>query len=153
MAYRKVCPTCQRPFQQGSGLGTRLIDITKRAIARELGRNMAKATTAVQRYGNNQRGSGILGSILKSKPVRMVGKAVVQNVADRAIQAIAPVPERRRVTKKKKKKRVRATVKKQVGSGLAVAGLLKAAPALVKTIGAAATGTLVSHVLNKAINR
>ena len=155
MGYGNRCPTCPRPLQRGSGLASSFSSIAKRAMARELGRKMAAATLAVQNYGTRQQqGSGLMKTIISSKPVRTVGKAIVEALADRAVAAIAP-PKKKRPTQRRRKnpqpkRRKRPPV--QTGSGLPLLALMaSAAPLIGKSAGLGALGALVNHGVQKAL--
>lgn len=163
MGYGNRCPTCLRPWQRGSGIVSSFSSIAKRAMARELGRKMAAATLAVQKYGNQrqskQRGSGLVKTIFSSKPVRTVGKAVVEALAGKAVDALtSPKEKQRRQRQRQRRKNPQSKKRKrppvQSGSGIPLLALMaSAAPLIGKSAGLAALGTLVNHGVQKALGR
>ena len=161
MGYGNRCPTCLRPLQTGRGIGSTFTSIAKRAMARELEKKMALATLAVQRYGRQQqqqKGSGLIKTIASSKPVRTVGNAIVEALANRAIEAIAPPKkrtvntQRRRTTRTVTNPRKKRKAVSQTGSGLPLLSLMAAAaPLMGKSVGLGALGALVNHGVQKAL--
>lgn len=166
MGYGNRCPTCLRPFssnQTGKGTGSHFSIIAKRAMAREMGKEMAEVALRMQRAGythqlQTQKGSGALKTIVTSKPVRGVGKAAIEALASRAIQALAP-PKKRVSTRRKKtaSPRKKTTTKRrkvisQIGGALTLLSLLAtAAPLIGKTVGLGSLGALVNHGVQKAL--
>ena len=169
MGYGDRCPTCLRPFtsnQTGRGLTSSFGGIVKRAMAREMGRRMAGMAIRLQNAGNpcrsqTQKGSGIIKSILTSKPVRAVGKATVEALPNRAVQAIS-TPNNRPATARKSKgrrKRKRGNPKtarniSQTGRGLPLLALLAAsAPVIGKTVGLGTLGAIANHGVQKLLGK
>ena len=159
MGYGSRCPTCLRPWQRGSGIVSSFSSIAKRAMARELGRKMAAATLAIQRYGNprsKQQGSGLVKTILSSKPVRTVGKAVVEALAGKAVEALTSPKEKKRRQKPRRRRNPQSKKRRkppiQTGSGLPLLALMaSAAPLIGKSAGLGALGALVNHGVQKAL--
>lgn len=105
-----------------------------------------------------QKESGVLKTIVTSKPVRAVGKAAIEALASQAIQALAP-PKKRVSTRRKKTAlpRKKTTTKRrkvisQTGGALPLLSLLAtAAPLIGKTVGLGSLGALVNHGVQKAL--
>lgn len=171
MGYGNRCPTCLRPLrsiQSGRGASSSFGTLVKRAMAREVGKRMAGMALKLQNVGasrrtQTQQGSGILGSIVRSKPVKAVGKAAVEALAGRAIQALSSpnvkrtpkrTPKRRRVSASEttRKRRKGSRTSKQTGSGLPLVALLAAAAPLIgKTVGLGTLGAVANHGVQKLL--
>lgn len=158
MAFGNRCPLCKRSLsQRGSGFTSSMKEIAKRAMAREIGRRMAAATTRIQRYGAGQKGRGgltnaamnVLKTVATSAPVRAAGSAAIGALTKRSLRAINP-PRKTKKTSTGKKRRRRPP--SQLGGILPILpALVAAAPLIAKTVGLGALSGAAGFGMKKAL--